>query len=106
MKKSTKITLIITLVLCLVMAFALSVFANSVGDAQTASAQTPNEGGAEGSIAGEKELQFKIDGSSLGKTVPILCTGMIGIFIVTAIIIAIVLILNTTMTIIDNKKNK
>ena len=51
-----------------------------------------------------KQTEFGFKASSLGTTVPILCTGMLGIFIVTGIIIAIVLILNTTMTVIDNKK--
>ena len=51
-----------------------------------------------------KQTDFGFKASSLGTTIPILCTGMLGIFIVTGIIIAIVLILNTTMTVIDNKK--
>lgn len=51
-----------------------------------------------------KQTEFGFKASTLGTTVPIMCTGMLGIFIVTGIIIAIVLILNTTMTVIDNKK--
>ena len=101
MKK--KIALILVLALCFVMIFALSVCAEGENpepkmNVSQNGTQDTNDGEAKG------ELQFKFDGASLGKTIPILCTGMLGIFIVTGIIIAIVLILNTTMTVINNKK--
>ncbi|MBQ7353452.1 MAG: hypothetical protein IJW54_05550 [Clostridia bacterium] len=117
MKK--KITLILVLALCLVMIFAVNVFATATTSPSGQDTNTPNvennipntEGpeennsGNDGNNDGEMpQMSFQIRGESLGETVPIMCTGMLGIFIVTGIIIAIVLILNTTMTVIDNKK--
>ena len=100
MKK--KIALFLALALCLVMIFSITVFAQAEANVPDLEANVPDTN-TEGADNGS-ELQFKLDGASLGKTVPILATGMIGIFIVTGIIIAVVLILNTTMTAIDNKK--
>lgn len=104
MKK--KIALILALALCLCVIFALCISAEGASQAPETSSQQPIVPETNGGDGAENkgELQFKFDGSSLGKTVPILCTGMLGIFIVTGIIIAIVLILNTTMTVINNKK--
>ena len=58
----------------------------------------------------EKEMKFKLDFEALGESAMILCKGMLGIFIVTGIIIAFILILNTTVEKIkqinENKENK
>lgn len=51
-----------------------------------------------------KQMEFKVDANSLGLTIPILCTGMLGIFIVTTIIIGIVIFLNTILEVIDKKR--
>lgn len=58
----------------------------------------------------EKEMKFKLDFEALGESAMILCKGMLGIFVVTGIIIAFILILNTTVEKIkqikENKENK
>lgn len=52
----------------------------------------------------DKEMVLKFVPESLGQTVQILATGMIGIFIVTGIIIMVVLVLNTVLEIVENKR--
>ncbi|MBQ8546488.1 MAG: hypothetical protein IJ437_06075 [Clostridia bacterium] len=53
------------------------------------------------------EMKFKFDVNALGESAMILCKGMLGIFIVTGIIIAFILILNTVVEKINqSKKNK
>ena len=52
------------------------------------------------------EMTFTFNPESLSDTIPVLSTGMLGIFIVTGIIIAIVLILNLILELIEKKKKK
>lgn len=58
----------------------------------------------------EKKMKFKLDFDALGESAMILCKGMLGIFIVTGVIIAFILILNTVVEkvnqIKENKENK
>ncbi|MBQ4585621.1 MAG: hypothetical protein IJA82_05385 [Clostridia bacterium] len=49
-------------------------------------------------------MVLKFVPESLGQAVQILATGMIGIFIVTGIIILVVLLLNTILEIVANKR--
>ena len=71
------------------MIFALCIGAEGASQAPETSSQQPIVPETNGGDGAENkgELQFKFDGSSLGKTVPILCTGMLGIFIVMGVII-------------------
>lgn len=57
-----------------------------------------------------KKMKFKLDFDALGESAMILCKGMLGIFIVTGVIIAFILVLNTVVEkvnqIKENKENK
>lgn len=54
-----------------------------------------------------KKMKFKLDFEALGESGMILCKGMLGIFIVTGVIIAFILILNTVVEKIrQSKENK
>ena len=55
-------------------------------------------------IAKSQDMEFKIDGEALSESVIITCYAMLGIFIVTAVIISFVLILNCVVEVINNKK--
>ncbi len=55
-------------------------------------------------VAKSQNMKFKIDGEALGESVIITCYAMLGIFIVTAVIISFVLILNCVVEVINNKK--
>ncbi len=53
------------------------------------------------------KMKFKIDFGALGESAMILCKGMLGIFIVTGVIIAFILILNTVVEKVKQaKENK
>lgn len=55
----------------------------------------------------EKKMKFKLDFGALGESAMILCKGMLGIFIVTGVIIAFILILNTVVEKVkQSKENK
>lgn len=104
MKK--KILLVLSLVLALVSVFSLVAYA-SEPQCTHVDANDDNTCDLCEEIIQAKQMEFKFDPGSLGQTVPILCTGMLGIFIVTTIIIAIVILLNTILEIVDKKrKNK
>ncbi len=81
------------LALILVFASLLSVVAFAQAEEGT---QTPP--------AENTEMVLKFVPESLGQTIQILATGMIGIFIVTGIIIMVVLLLNTILEIVANKQ--
>ena len=52
-------------------------------------------------------MKFKFDLNALGESAMILCKGMLGIFIVTGVIIAFILILNTVVEKVkESKENK
>ena len=54
-----------------------------------------------------KKMKFELDFEALGESAMILCKGMLGIFIVTGVIIAFILILNTAVEKIrQSKENK
>ncbi len=57
-----------------------------------------------------KKMKFKLDFNALGESGMILCKGMLGIFIVTGVIIAFILILNTVVEKVkqakENKENE
>jgi Na+-transporting methylmalonyl-CoA/oxaloacetate decarboxylase gamma subunit len=54
-----------------------------------------------------KKMKFKLDFGALGESAMILCKGMLGIFIVTGVIIAFILILNTVVEKVkQSKENK
>lgn len=54
-----------------------------------------------------KKMKFKLDFEALGESAMILCKGMLGIFIVTGVIIAFILILNTVVEKVrQSKENK
>lgn len=53
------------------------------------------------------KMKFKLDFGALGESAMILCKGMLGIFIVTGVIIAFILILNTVVEKVkQSKENK
>ena len=53
------------------------------------------------------KMKFKFDLNALGESAMILCKGMLGIFIVTGVIIAFILILNTVVEKVkESKENK
>lgn len=53
------------------------------------------------------KMKFKLDLGALGESAMILCKGMLGIFIVTGVIIAFILILNTVVEKVkESKENK
>ncbi|MBQ7906822.1 MAG: hypothetical protein IJ309_02495 [Clostridia bacterium] len=104
MKK--KILLVISMVLALASVFSMVAFA-STPECTHVDVNTDNVCDICQSALNTKQMEFKFDPNSLGNTVPILCTGMLGIFIVTTIIIGIVILLNTILEIVDKKrKNK
>ena len=58
-------------------------------------------------VVRDGQMQFKFDVKALGDSAMILCKGMLGIFIVTGIIIAFILALNTIVEKIrQSKENK
>lgn len=81
-------------ILALVMIFASLLSIGVFAQAQEGTTPSTNE----------KEMVIKFVPESLGQTVQILATGMIGIFIVTGIIILVVLLLNTILEIVANKR--
>ncbi len=53
------------------------------------------------------KMKFKLDFGALGESAMILCKGMLGIFIVTGVIIAFILVLNTVVEKVkQSKENK
>ncbi|MBQ7761712.1 MAG: hypothetical protein IJ400_06630 [Clostridia bacterium] len=86
-----KIFSILALILVFASLLSIGVLAQAEGDVTPPPAQ-------------EQGMVLKFVPESLGQTVQILATGMIGIFIVTGIIIMVVLLLNTILEIVANKQ--
>ena len=105
-----KIFSILALALIFASLLSLCVFGASITDTPPTlnndSVQEENKEQTDNSLTEEQpKMELKFTPQSLGQTVQILATGMIGVFIVTGIIIMVVLLLNTSLEIIANKKS-